>query len=358
MERQLSKIEDIDVIGTFMNPSEGTDFIIRENADVIFLDIDMSPISGMEIAERIIGERPDVQIVFVTAYEQYAVEAFELNASDYIVKPVRLDRLKVTVERIRKRMIKKGESQEDGPDLLRIRTAPFLAVEARPDVFEPFPWRTAKSEELFIYFLEHHGSVIEKSAIIDLLWSEYDVEKAYSLLYTTIYNIRKQLKPYVKHMKLHNHSYGYMLELKKVEIDREKWEHEAESLPELDSKSVADYERVMAGYRGPYLAKYDYTWLEAERHRLDRLWTQLATRLAHYYMDEGDHGEAIRWYIEMTEQDPTREEAHFQLMKLYEATGDFTAMMQQYNVLHRVYREHFDMKPSEHIKDWYLEKLK
>lgn len=200
--------------------------------------------------------------------------------------------------------------------------------------------------------------MIEKSAIIELLWTDYDLEKSYSLLYTTIYNIRRQMKPFHEHIVLHNHSYGYLLELKRVEVDQEMWLNELEGLSALDETSISEYERIMTAYEGPYFSNYDYTWLEAERYSTERKWLDVAKKLAVFYEEKGKLQDAIRWYHEILEIDPGIEAVHFQVMKLYEAKGDFTGMMQQYNALHRVWRKHFDVKPSEHIKEWYLEKLK
>lgn len=102
LERQLEKSSEMEIVGTFTNPLEGLDFIIGNEVDVVFLDIDMSPINGMGIAEKILEKLPETIIVFVTAYESYAVEAFELDAIDYILKPVKASRLRATVDRIHK----------------------------------------------------------------------------------------------------------------------------------------------------------------------------------------------------------------------------------------------------------------
>ena len=55
-----------------------------------------------------------------------------------------------------------------------------------------------------MYLLQNSNVLIEKSSLIELLWGDYDIEKSYALLYTTIYNVRKQLKQYHKHIKLTN----------------------------------------------------------------------------------------------------------------------------------------------------------
>lgn len=80
--------------------SKGTDAVSKINAlrpDLIFLDIEMPGLNGLQVLENLTF-RPI--IVFVTAYDSYAVKAFEENASDYLLKPLKLDRFKITIERI------------------------------------------------------------------------------------------------------------------------------------------------------------------------------------------------------------------------------------------------------------------
>lgn len=99
--------------------------------DIVFLDINMPGLSGLEVAKQISGK---CTIVFITAYDQYAVEAFESEALDYILKPVRKDRLAASLDRCRKRFAAPASGPRDlGPllelletKLTRGKTSPFL----------------------------------------------------------------------------------------------------------------------------------------------------------------------------------------------------------------------------------------
>jgi two-component system LytT family response regulator/two-component system response regulator LytT len=72
--------------------------------DLVMLDVQMPGLTGFEVARRVVQAEFDVQIVFVTAYDQYAIDAFQVNAVDYLLKPVEADRLATAVERVRKRL--------------------------------------------------------------------------------------------------------------------------------------------------------------------------------------------------------------------------------------------------------------
>src|SRR5690625_3109696 len=101
LERKIEEIGNVTVVGKYANPIEGKEKIVQQVVDVVFLDINLPEINGMELAEQILEKKPEVTIVFVTAYDKYAVQAFELNAIDFLVKPVKIERLEKTIERIK-----------------------------------------------------------------------------------------------------------------------------------------------------------------------------------------------------------------------------------------------------------------
>ena len=92
---------ELEIAGEARNGREAVDLGVRLQPDVVFMDVHMPGMNGVEAA-RMMG--PDVQIVFVTAYEQYAVAAFEQGAIDYLVKPFDAERLAESVARLRRRI--------------------------------------------------------------------------------------------------------------------------------------------------------------------------------------------------------------------------------------------------------------
>lgn len=97
----LAEAEDIEVVGESGNAVEALADIHRLHPDVVFLDIQMPRISGLEMLAMLDRERMPY-IVFVTAYDEYAIRAFEENAFDYLLKPTNRERLGKTLERLRK----------------------------------------------------------------------------------------------------------------------------------------------------------------------------------------------------------------------------------------------------------------
>jgi two-component system, LytTR family, response regulator LytT len=102
---QLEQLGDVEIVGQAGNGLEAISAVDRADPDVVFLDIQMPGLGGFEVARRLL-ERPveAPALVFVTAFDQHAIEAFEVNAVDYLLKPVEPTRLEQALERARRRV--------------------------------------------------------------------------------------------------------------------------------------------------------------------------------------------------------------------------------------------------------------
>jgi two-component system LytT family response regulator/two-component system response regulator LytT len=99
----LGRLGGVEIIGQAGNGVEALGTIARLQPDVVFLDVQMPGLTGFEVARRLLETRAPAEIIFVTAYDQHAIEAFEVNAVDYLLKPVEQARLEVAVDRARRR---------------------------------------------------------------------------------------------------------------------------------------------------------------------------------------------------------------------------------------------------------------
>ncbi len=102
---QLSKVwPELEIVAACDDGGSALEAITEFQPEVVFLDIRMPGLSGIEVAEAMAQCSPQSQIIFVTAYDQYAIDAFEKGALDYLLKPVTYDRLSATVKRIQMRL--------------------------------------------------------------------------------------------------------------------------------------------------------------------------------------------------------------------------------------------------------------
>jgi two-component system, LytTR family, response regulator LytT len=116
----LGQLDALEVVGQAGNGIEALRVIEEEGPDLVLLDVQMPGLTGFEVARRIVRAGIDTQLVFVTAYDQHAIEAFEVNAVDYLLKPVEAGRLATAVDRVRKRI------QSDRPPANKGQTADEL----------------------------------------------------------------------------------------------------------------------------------------------------------------------------------------------------------------------------------------
>jgi two-component system, LytTR family, response regulator LytT len=100
----LERMDGVKVVGQAENGVTALSTVIELAPHVVFLDVQMPGLTGFEVANLLLEARAPSHLVFVTAYEQYAVEAFEVNAVDYLLKPVEQQRLTQAVERVRQRL--------------------------------------------------------------------------------------------------------------------------------------------------------------------------------------------------------------------------------------------------------------
>ena len=128
---RLEKFPDVEVIDTCSNGREAIRKIKTEKPDLVFLDIQMPGFDGFSVVKGVMDIEPPL-FVFVTAYQEHAVRAFEANAVNYLMKPVDEDKLADTMERVRTRIAEKGAGRE--AEKLKI-----VLAEVAPDAIDAIP---------------------------------------------------------------------------------------------------------------------------------------------------------------------------------------------------------------------------
>ncbi len=129
MRRALEAERDIEIVGEAANGIEAIEMIAELRPDLVLLDIEMPGFDGFEVVQQL--SDPPV-IIFVTAYDEYAVRAFEANAIDYLLKPVQPERLARALARVRQRIPpKSGEHGGRVKEVARERGGPVRRIAAR-----------------------------------------------------------------------------------------------------------------------------------------------------------------------------------------------------------------------------------
>jgi len=109
----INKLPGLNLVGTSLNPLKAIDEITSSNQiDIVFLDVDMPEISGLDVADII---SPHTSVIFTTAYPNYAVQAFEKNGSDFLLKPISFERFTKSVTKVQN-LIRSKKTAEYHPD--------------------------------------------------------------------------------------------------------------------------------------------------------------------------------------------------------------------------------------------------
>ncbi|MBO9609807.1 MAG: response regulator [Paenibacillaceae bacterium] len=357
LEYQLLMIGDIEIVGKYTDPIQGRQAIEENEVDLIFLDIRIPVLNGVELAGNLLEHKPDLHIVFVSSYDEYALKAFELNVMDYVLKPVSMDRLKLTVQRVKRRKLKITDSSSvpNGEGEWQIRMfGEFIISEGDQERFS-LHWRTAKAQEIFFYLLHHRGKVVSKANLIEMLWLDFDLQKAYSQLYTAIYHIRKTLAPFKGKIALQNMADGYILRLEKVNLDVDEFQRLLHSVMLPAEDTVLEYERLLVLFTGEYLEGYEFDWLELERQRLQMQWIRLKIDLIHWYVERGQLEKAFKHAENICSRYPIEEQAQFIYMKICDMLGYHFLIQRQYSLFVSALEKEVSEKPGDELSQWYSE---
>lgn len=261
LEMMLNPYSDVQIIGTYRDVDSAFQQLINEEVDVVFLDIELGPVHGIDVAEKLVELYPKLEIVFVTAYHKFAVDAFELNVVDYLLKPVLTKRLEVTIERVRGKLIKNGRQiGQLAKSKEKFYATTFGSFHLFDEKQEIVKWRTKKGKELVALLWRHRDLPVSKKCIIDTLWPNMAYDKAIILLYTTIYQARKALRgqDMINPIKLVGEDYLLQIDISSDFEEFEKIIHAP--------KNSVTIKRSLELFQDDFLQEYD--WARADRNSL------------------------------------------------------------------------------------------
>jgi len=352
-EYQLMLIGSIEIVGKYTDPLEGRRAVEEQDIDIVFLDINIPELSGIELAELLLERKPGVSVVFVTTYEEYAIKAFELNALDYVLKPVHMERLKKTVQRIQQyKALNVGQTVSNSRKWNMKLFGPFLLSDDQGMQIS-LRFRTTKAQELFFYLIYHRGKVVSKLILMDLLWPNFEFSKASSQLYTAVYHIRKTLEPLQDHIQLKNTAEGYMIQLEDIILDVDEFERLVELESSFTKETAEEYERKLTMLQGEYYEQFLFDWVEYERQRYQLQWMRLMMNLTNRYFKQAKYEKAFKVCDRLSSRYPLEEQVQLMYLKISDKLGYHFIVQQQYQLYKsRLEKEYHDM-PGDEITEWY-----
>lgn len=343
-ERIAAEDGRISLEGKFLYAEDAIEFVREQQVDVAFLDIEMPEMSGLELAEKLMEIDPYLRVIFVTAYDQYALEAFRAHAIGYLLKPLDKNELTEQVDLLYRRY--RPRTARNVNQQLKIRC--FGEFSVRPDTGnEPaIRWKTAKAEELFALLIYYQGRVKPKESLIDTLWPEIEPEKSINLFRVTCTYIRTALAEKGFSDILAREWNGYKINTELIDCDLFRFR---QAVRESSSLEFEMLKAASALYAGEYLEGKLYEWADGMRGQLESDFKKLQYRLADELCARGDCGKACDALGKVLTFDPCEEEAVTRLIQLKLQSGDTAAAIKDYRTYEKRLKDELGLGPSEKV---------
>ena len=175
---------DITEVYQFSGCDEALDFVKENSVNIAFLDINMRGMGGLALAEKIINARPECKIVFCTGYEEYAISAFKLHVSGYLMKPVSKEDVQAEIDNI------KGIRRKEKPITVKC----FGNFEVYDSNGEKMTFRRSKTKELFAFLVDRNGAgMTAKQICATLFHDDTDDTKNAAYLRQLVLDLKKSL---------------------------------------------------------------------------------------------------------------------------------------------------------------------
>ncbi|MFF2910992.1 response regulator [Paenibacillus sp. NPDC057934] len=316
MKVMIGRDHNFIIAGAFIHPLEALEQLPELEPDVVFIDVEMPRLNGIELANRIYALLPKTQIVFTTAYKDYAVEAFEVQALDYILKPV----TPASINRVQERLNHKRVSSNENLQRKKVAVRCFGEFEVRDARGNPLHYRTRRAEELLAYFLCHPATYISKWRLLDLLWPEMSEKQSFSNFYNTLYLLRKLLRENNFEMEIKKLNDRYMLDIGNAVYDVLAFD-QAKSNEGKEALNEEQAEYLCSLYQGPLLENKPYIWKAALEEAYFKQYTVLIgelveRKIASGYLDQAE--DLLEGYLSMY---PLQEKMYELLIDNYEQRG-------------------------------------
>ena len=199
---------DIADVYQFSDCDEALNFVRGNSVDIAFLDINMRGMGGLTLAEKIIDACPDCKIVFCTGYEEYAIPAFKLHASGYLLKPVSAEDVQVEINNIKG--LRKNQL------LLEVKCFGNFEVLYNG---KSLPFKRSKNKELFAFLVDRNGAGVTVAEIGVALWENDEDQKNQNYIHQLFRDLRQSLEAVGVEDIFERNNYYYSLNPEKLDCD-------------------------------------------------------------------------------------------------------------------------------------------
>ncbi|GIN61469.1 hypothetical protein J27TS8_14620 [Robertmurraya siralis] len=345
LKNLLKVFPEVKVVNTFTDDKTLQSYLKKETVDVAFLDIEMGILNGLNLAEIILSIQPNIHIVFITAHSEYAVQAFDLDSIDYLLKPVSPNRLKKTISRVMERL----QISENSFSEIDERSPLVIKCFFEFQVFknnQPLNFKTSKVKELFAYLFTHINSYIHRDLLIENLWPEQEFKKAKINLHTCVSHLRKMLTQLGYQNGILFSDQCYSLCIDNFDCDAFYFHQIASKYNKVDSTNINNIKEAIQLYTGGYLEMNGYEWANEKTVEYHRLMTSLLTKTIDYFKT-ADTIEALSYLQLYLKLNPYSDEIVNQTMELLISMGNRAEAIRIYQNYRKLLNDELGIEPNE-----------
>jgi len=341
----LEKVEDVKILGCFTEPFKAIDFISQNRIDIVFLDIELPDINGIDCALTIRNIQNDIKIVFITAYSQYAVEAFKVHAIHYLLKPIKLDQVMDLLNYYKSLTnIDLNENKE----IIKTNVLYFGKFRIFNSLNEEVKWPTKKTSELCAYFVLHANQRLHKYQICEDLWPDMDEERSSKNFHVTLYRLRHLLGTYGLTIRVNSFkgsNEGYICEARNISSDLDEYRSLVNSNNIDNFSSVIEMLNKMSGG----FLEYDYyIWSELIQNQVN---SEIINKVHHIVreVENTNRINAINLIQKSLKVYKTDESLMLHYFNLLLRDNQIYQIIHEFEKYKRILKEEYDLYPSKEL---------
>ncbi len=234
--KQSKQLSEISEAKGFINADEALEWICSHPTDIVLLDINMPGMDGITLAAKIKQHKPDTAVLFLTAYRDYAFDAFAVHPAGYLLKPISLEKLAAEVHHV------SGKASDPPPAHIQIKTFGLFDVYVDG---KPVSFKLSKAKEILAFLVDKQGFGIRRAELFAALWEDalYDRKR------------QKQLDVYIRSLRDALHEYGIseILKMEKgiLRVDPDSFSCDTYLFYAGDNSAIN-------AYRGEYMSSYSW----------------------------------------------------------------------------------------------------
>jgi two-component SAPR family response regulator len=343
----LRQYPDIEITGRFTDPLKALEAVSGRRPDVVFLDIDMPRLDGLELALKIQAICAGVCVIFVTAYSRYALDAFKAYPLDYLLKPIKQARLDAAVEHLRRQYTLIHPASVDRGFKIKC----FGRFQIITD--KEIKWGTRRVRDLFLYLVDRCGAAPTKSELIEAVFGTVDDSKSANNMYVTIYKLRSLLDTLDNERRYIQMDGDYALSIAPGVCDYTDFMRFARLNAAVSSKNAVEAARALNLCSGIYLEGEDYGWVSETSNLIDVEYERIALGLAGHYASAHLEREAENVINTLLARNPLSEEGFTTLLDLYMKNANREAFSARYEEYARMLKNEVGTKPAGLYQDYY-----